>query len=224
MSQNSPANCPWQQGHEQPLLFSIAQVAAFWTAQGGASDATVKMAAVAWAESSLDANAVSVDCCLGLWQICAGHAQDRGQSPAVLFDPDVNANYAIDISSNGARLAAWDTCYPSIEYILQNGRTPIDYPMQGSPAYNLIADVQAALGGTSGGGSDVPASPPTPAPPGQAPYPPVSVPSAPVPAPTLDNLTAAWQQMSDFAGHGAVQADSFLNQVSDAYRKLMGVS
>lgn len=144
-------------GPQTPLYFTPEQIATFWIRQGGAAGAVVIAVAVALAESvGGDAHAVSSACAIGLWQILYTHAAENGFTVTDFLDPDVNAYLANLLSANGRNWAAFDTVYATVERAAQ--RSPIAYPEAGSPAYNQIAGVAAALGVTGGGGAGMPSA------------------------------------------------------------------
>ena len=122
---------------------SIPDIARFWIDAGGDVGAAAVMTAIALAESAGYADAVSVDCAIGLWQILADHATEQGIAVSQLYRPSVNAQFAVSLSFNGTALAPWDTAYASEAAAAQ--RYPLSQLEAGSPAAGFYSSVYDEL-------------------------------------------------------------------------------
>lgn len=131
--------------HCGPPTHTIAQIAHAWTANGGDPSQVIVAVAVSLAEScGGDQYAVSPSCAIGLWQILYSHLDNSGLPLEALYDENVNARFAVQISHNGTDWGAWDVAYKAGEGL--TSRYFIGYPEAGSAAYNQIPNVTAALG------------------------------------------------------------------------------
>lgn len=124
--------------------WTARQVAGFWEAAGGPARRAVEWVAIALGESSYDDAAVSSAGAIGLWQIMPFNAGPYGYSVTQLYDPQVNASVAVQMSGHGANCAAWDSAYADIQ---ASGRYSfLAWPEQGSADFNNLAIVAAQLG------------------------------------------------------------------------------
>lgn len=128
-------------------ILTIPQIAAAWNQGGGDPSKVIVAVSVALAESSGDTEATSGTSDYGLWQINSVHAGEFQGFWDLWDQPLANAQYAINISSNGQNWAPWATCYANIYASGWYGS--LSYPEHGSAAYSHIAAVTAALGGGS---------------------------------------------------------------------------
>lgn len=141
-------------GRLAPNYLSDQDIAGYWLRGGGNSANVVAAVAVAAAESSRDTHALSPTGAVGLWQIEYFHAENAGYDAASLYDPAVNAFFAITLSGNGTNWIDFDTAYAEGENLTV--RRNISYPEPGSRAYSFVPEVAAALGVTGGGGGGPP--------------------------------------------------------------------
>lgn len=93
-------------GYAKGGIYSQGEIMDLWTGQGGASSRRLIASAIAMAESSGNANAVSANPAggvnRGLYQIWSGN-------PGSTFDPAGNTRGAINLSHNGANWGLWET-------------------------------------------------------------------------------------------------------------------
>jgi hypothetical protein len=128
-------------------ILTPLEVAGWWQQAGGNWNMAAEWVAIAMAESSLDADAVSVTGAIGLWQIEPYNSTWYPGPASGLFRPQINADAAFYGSGSGGNCAAWDTCYADIA---RSGRyTYLAGPEVGSAAYNNMTAAYNAIG--SGG-------------------------------------------------------------------------
>jgi hypothetical protein len=132
-------------------------VAMFWEGAGGPASRAVEWVAISIGESGLDDQAVSPAGAIGLWQIMPFNAPPYGYTPSDLFNPNVNADVAVQMSGGGTNCAAWDSCYLDIE---ASGRLEfLSWPQVGSADYNNLALAAALIGGKTTLGMTAPSYP-----------------------------------------------------------------
>lgn len=113
-------------------------------AEGMPARRLVEFVAIAMAESSLDASAVSPAGAIGLWQIMPFNAPPFGFTARQLYEPAVNARVAVGLSGHGSNCAAWDTCYADIA---ASGRFSfLAFPQRGSAAWGNLTGASASIG------------------------------------------------------------------------------
>lgn len=156
------------------MQLTIQQLSDVWIRRGGDRGKVVFAVAVAMAESGGETDIVSPSWDFGLWQINQVHEHDAGIDWTRIFDPQVNAGAAIDISFNGTNWAPWATCYTDIAASGWLGW--LGSPQPGSAADIWVPRVSAALAVTA---PTAPALPPV-------------TPAAP-PSAGEDEVEAGWQ-------------------------------
>jgi hypothetical protein len=125
--------------------WSGKDVAMFWEGAGGPASRAVEWVAISIGESDLDDQAVSPAGAIGLWQIMPFNAAPYGYQVSDLYNPNVNADVAVQMSGGGTNCAAWDSCYLDIE---ASGRYEyLAWPQVGSADYNNLPIAAAMLGG-----------------------------------------------------------------------------
>jgi hypothetical protein len=125
-------------------ILTAKQVAQYWVDNGGSASRAVVWVAVAYGESSFDADAVSVDDAVGLWQFIRGSWPIQCGPFSNAKDPGVNAFATSILSGQGQNFAPWDSSYRDIG---RSGRYKfLSWPEAGSADYNNIPRVAAMLG------------------------------------------------------------------------------
>lgn len=128
-------------------IYSAIQIHEVWLRNGGSPALSPIATGVALAESNGWVEAVSPADDHGLWQINRIHFGTFGFTDRTVLDPDLNAQAAITISSNGRNWAAWCTCWSDPGTNCGHGYLPV--PQRGTPAWNRMVGVNAILGTTT---------------------------------------------------------------------------
>lgn len=125
-------------------ILSAMEVANWWQFAGGRWETAAQWVAIAMAESSLDADAVSPTDAIGLWQIESYNTSWYSGPRSELFRPQINAQAAYYGSGGGGNCAPWDTCYADIN---RSGRYRyLPGPEVGSAAWNNLHAAYNAIG------------------------------------------------------------------------------
>lgn len=125
-------------------VYSIPEIRQIWLRNGGSPALSPIAVAVCLAESNGWAEAVSPAKDYGLWQINIANFAHYGLTVSRAFNPDLNAQVAISMSSNGTNWAPWCTCW--INPARDCGHGLLSMPQRDTPAWNRLAGVNAVLG------------------------------------------------------------------------------
>lgn len=118
-------------------------IAYYWEHNLGSPFAVVPAVAVALAESGGDTNAVSPSDDHGLWQINRIHFGALGLNDRNVYDPNVNAWAAIQVSNRGRNWAPWCTAWVNPGRDCGHGQLSV--PQEGSPAGSNLLYVAHTL-------------------------------------------------------------------------------
>lgn len=173
----------------QPL-----QIRDVWLRNGGSPALSPIATGVSLAESNGWVEAVSPADDHGLWQINRIHFGTFGLTDKSVLNPDINAQVAITISSNGRNWAAWCTCWNDPGPNCGHGLLPV--PQRGSPAWNRMIGVNAILGTAS------------------------DTPAAPASTANLNSFTTAWNQVADLHGPYARATYATLSTITNQIGRL----